>query len=265
MESLEKGLVVEVEGEGADELPRDSSNLMVRAARSVFERLGWNPPGLRLHAENRIPLSSGLGSSAAAVVGAVTAANELGRGGLSTDEILALSLEWEGHADNAAASLYGGLNLVSVDSHGILARQVPIPSIKVAVAQPSFGLSTQSMRQALPSQVSLVDAATNLGRALLTVEALRSGDYNFLARAMKDRLHEPFRARFIPGFEQVIDAARRAGAAAVTLSGAGPSLVGFAPMGHERIARAMVEAWAGFGVEARPFALGCAAEGVSRE
>jgi homoserine kinase len=265
MESIEEGLVVEIEGEGADELPRDAENLMVKAARILFDRVGRKPKGLKLKAVNRIPLRSGLGSSAAAVVGALAAANVLVNGGLSTDVLLQLALDLEGHADNAAASFYGGLNVVAATEGEVLVRQIPIPSIRVAVALPSFGLSTQSMRQALPKEVPLKDAAANIGHALLTVEALRSGDYALLGRVMTDRLHQAHRARHIPGFEQVVRAARQAGAAAVALSGAGPSLVAFAPSGHDRIARAMVEAWAGAGIEARDLTMPVAEQSVLRE
>jgi homoserine kinase len=265
MRVIEEGLVVEVEGEGVDELPRDGGNLMVKVARAIFERVGRRPSGLGLCVSNAIPLRSGLGSSAAAAVGAAAAANELIDGGLSTDEILRIVFEWEGHADNAAASLHGGLNLVGVASREIMVRQVPIPHIRVAVAQPNFGLSTESMREVLPSRVSMEDAAYNMGHALLTVEALRSGDYSLLGRAMMDRLHQRFRAAHIAGFEPVVEAARQAGAAAVALSGAGPSLIAFAPRGHERIAQAMVGAWASTGVEARGLTLSVATEGVKRE
>lgn len=266
MGSIEEGLVVELEGEGADELPRDGENLMIRAAQALFDRIGRKPKGLKLQAVNRIPLRSGLGSSAAAVVGALAAANVLVDGGLSTDELLQLALGLEGHADNAAASFYGGLNVVTATDDGeVLVRQIPIPSLRVAVAHPSFGLSTQSMRQVLPKQVLLEDAAANIGHALLTVEALRTGDYALLGHVMSDRLHQSCRARHIPGFEQVVLAARKAGAAGVALSGAGPSVVAFAPSGHERIARAMVEAWADAGIEARDLTLSAAGQSILRE
>jgi homoserine kinase len=247
MRVIEEGLVVEVEGEGVDELPRDGGNLMVKVARAIFERVGRRPSGLGLCVSNAIPL------------------RELIDGGLSTDEILRIAFEWEGHADNAAASLHGGLNLVGVASREVMVRQVPIPHIRVAVAQPNFGLSTESMREVLPSRVSMEDAAYNMGHALLTVEALRSGDYSLLGRAMMDRLHQRFRAAHIAGFEPVVEAARQAGAAAVALSGAGPSLIAFAPRGHERIAQAMVGTWASTGVEARGLTLSVATEGVKRE
>ncbi len=111
----------------------------------------------------------------------------------------------------------------------------------------------------------LEDAAFNLGSALLSVEALRSGDYSLLAQVMEDRLHQPTRAGHIPGYAKVTESARKAGAAGVALSGAGPSLVAFGPSGHEKIAQAMVEAWADVGVKSRGFVLSAARQGITRE
>jgi homoserine kinase len=263
MEVIEKGYVVEFEGEGAQELSSNDSNLMTRAAKSVFDRVGRAPAGLKITGVNQIPLSAGLGSSAAAIVAAVAGANVLVDGGLSTGEMLHMAREFEGHGDNAAASLFGGLNLVTEVGDTIVARQVPVPSLRLAIASPNFGLSTNQMREALPPQIPLKDAALNVGRALLTVEALRSGDYALLARVMTDRLHERVRSRHIPGFDKVVEAARQAGAAAVTLSGAGPSLVAFAPSGHEKIAQVMVQTWSDIGVSARKLVLHSTELGVT--
>ncbi len=265
MEVIAEGLDIEIEGEGERDLPRDETNLMVRAAESVFQRVDKKPTGIRLRATNRIPLSSGLGSSAAAVVAAVAAANQLADAGLSNDDLLSFAVRIEGHADNAAASIFGGLNLVRADGDVVVSRQVNIPELRVAVAHPDFGLSTKLMRQVLPSEVPLEDAAFNLGSALLSVEALRSGDYSLLAHVMEDRLHQPTRAGHIPGYAKVTESARRAGAAGVALSGAGPSLVAFGPSGHEKIAQAMVEAWADVGVTSRGFVLSAARRGITRE
>lgn len=263
MESIEEGTITELEGEGADQLSKGAANLMARAAHSVFHCVGKSPSGLKISGVNQIPLRAGLGSSAAATVAAVAAANVLVDGGLSTGDMLQLAHEFEGHGDNAAASLYGGLNLVTEVRSEIVARQVAVPSLRIAVALPDFGLSTSQMRQALPEQIPLKDAALNMGHALLTVEALRSGDYALLSRVMTDRLHERVRSRHIPGFAEVVDAAHQAGAAAVTLSGAGPSLVAFAPSGHERIALAMVKAWADLGVAARDLVVHATEHGVT--
>ncbi len=258
-------VAVEVQGEGADRLPRGGGNLVLRAANMLYQALGEKPPPLSLRAENAVPLGSGLGSSAAAVVSGLVAANVLSGGRLERGDLLRLAEEIEGHADNAAAALYGGLVIVAPGSQGPLARTVAIPPMQVAVTLPEMELATHAMRRALPELVPLADAAFNVGRAALVVEALRTGDYELLARAMEDRLHQPYRVPFLPGYGEVEAAARRAGAAAVALSGAGPAVVAFAPVGHEAIARAMAEAFRAAGVEARQFVLPVDVEGTRVE
>ena len=255
MSPADDGVRVEVEGEGADSLPRGARNLMVRAARRAFDSIGRAPAGLSLRVRNEIPLSSGLGSSAAAVVAGMMAANEMADGKMSRQDLLRLASGMEGHPDNAAASLYGGLNLVTTVSGMPVARKVPVADLKLIVALPHLQISTKEMRRALPRHVPLRDAVFNLGRALFTVEALRSGDFDLLEMAMADRLHQNQRLRFIPGGETAMTAARKAGAAAVALSGAGPSLVAFAPDRHQHIARAMARAFKGAGLKVRTFIL----------
>lgn len=262
MEPAERGTTVEIEGEGSESLPRGSRNLMVKAARRVFELIGRKPPGLRIKAKNQIPLSSGLGSSAAAVVAGLVAADAMARGKLPRQEILQLAYAMEGHPDNAAASLHGGLNLVSTGSGKPLARQVPVSNLKVIVALPKVQLATAAMRRALPRRVPLRDAVFNIGRALLTVEALRCGDYKLLESVLADRLHQAHRLRFIPAGEAAMAAARKAGAAAVALSGAGPSIVAFAPSRHQRIARAMARTFEGARLAVKTFILDIDQRGV---
>ncbi len=266
MEALPHGLEVEVTGEGAAGLPGGPDNLILRAAERLFGRAGRRPAGLRLHARNHIPLSSGLGSSAAAVVGGLAAANALIDARLPREELLRMACDLEGHPDNAAPALFGGLVLVAAGAGAgdpPLMRPIPLGDLRqVAVALPALQLSTAQMRQALPEQVPLRDAVFNLGRAALTVEALRGGDYPLLREAMADRLHQPYRKRFIPGFDQAVTAARAAGAAGVALSGAGPALVAFAPSGHDRIARAMAAAFEAAGVPCSSFVLPVDSQGV---
>ena len=178
------GLEIDVEGEGEDRLPTDDSNLVYRAAERVFARLGKRPSGLlRLHAVNAVPLGSGMGSSAASVVGGLVAANALVEGGLTRDEILRLAYEMEGHPDNAAAALYGGLTLVSASGDELMARAVAVPPMRVVIVLPELRLSTAEARAALPEQVPLADAVYNLGHALFTVQALAAGDEALLGWA----------------------------------------------------------------------------------
>jgi homoserine kinase len=257
-----QGLEIDVEGEGEERIALDSTNLIARAAQAVFEKVGRRPAGLRLHAVNGIPVSSGMGSSSAAIVGGLAAANALVDGRLTRDELLRLAAAIEGHPDNVSAALFGGLTLVSASGEELLVRSLPVPLLKVAIALPDFKLSTAEARAALPAQVPLQDAVFNIGRALFTVQALTQADYELLRFALADRLHQPYRKALIPGFDTVVMAARKAGAAAVALSGAGPSLVAFAPDRHWDIAGAMKAAFEAAGLACRTFVLPVDRQGV---
>jgi len=256
MEDTGAGLNVEVFGESADTIPRGANNLVVRALDSAFEAAGVDRPAtLQIRCENGVPVGSGLGSSAAAVVGGVMAANAWMDGRFDRAALLNLAVGLEGHPDNVAAALMGGLVLVSGAEGGLVSRSIPIPAVRVAIALPVFALSTHAMRAVLPAQVPLSDAVSNIGRAALVIEALREADYGLLSRVMQDRLHVPYRKHLIPGYDAVVLAAHRAGAAAVTLSGAGPAVAAFAPYRHEQIAEAMVGAFRGAGLDARAWVL----------
>lgn len=263
LEAMPRGLEIIVTGEGADGLPRDETNLVYRAARTLFDRVGGGPPGLRLALDNDIPLMSGLGSSAAAVVGGVVAANELAGRPLSRADLLALAVALEGHPDNVAPALLGGLVVVGVDEgSGVISAHADVPALQVAVAVPALHFPTAEARRLLPAEVPLTDAVFNVSRAALVLLALQHGDYELLGRAMADRLHQPYRGRLIPGFQEVRNAACEAGAAAVALSGAGPSVVAFAPEGHKAIAQAMKRTFAEYGIEARVMVLEVEREGA---
>jgi len=186
-------------------------------------------------------------------------------GGLSRDDLLRLAYEMEGHPDNAAAALFGGLTLVSAVGDEMLVRPLEVPPLTLVIALPDVRLSTAEARAALPAHVPLEDAVFNIGRALFTVQALTRGDAGLLRRAIADRLHQPYRRRLIPGYESVEAAALRAGASAVALSGAGPSLVAFAPREHMAIAEAMRMAFEAHGVACRTFVLGVDARGMEAE
>ncbi len=239
-----------VHGEGAGLLPQNEENLVLQAMHHLARYAGKPLPPLQVDQENSIPVGSGLGSSAAAVVAGLLAANALLGAGLPPPLLLALATELEGHADNVAAALYGGLTLVAGDE----SISLPIAPLQAVVVLPAVALSTQAARVALPANVPHAAAVFNLGRLGLLLQGLAKGDYALLARAMADRLHEPYRIPLIPGMEAALAAARAAGAAAC-LSGAGPSLIAFAPAGHEELARAIRSAFATAGLDSRTWLL----------
>jgi homoserine kinase len=255
LETTNQGLNMVIEGEGADQLPRDSSNLFVRAFHAIFEISAQPLPGLIINQMNLIPPASGLGSSSAAILAGTLAADALLGCNLSSSQILQHVLEFEDHLDNAAAALLGGLTIVAQQEGEIFTHQVSIPDLRIVVILPELDLSTSKMRQVLPVQVALQDAVFNLSRLSLTIQALQDGNYEMMRWSMKDRLHQPYRTPLIPAFQEVEKAAYEAGAAAVTLSGAGPALVAFAPQHHEVIADAMLAAFLAAGIKARTFVL----------
>ena len=248
---------VKVRGEGAGLLPLDDRNLVLRSALRLYQTAGAPlPEGLSILCENHIPMGSGLGSSAAAIIAGLVGANSLLGNPVSQDEILRLAAAIEGHPDNVAAALYGGLTLVATVGEGVIARRLPVAPLVVALAVPAIHLPTSVSRAALPREVPLSDAVFNISRNAFVIEALRTGDLPLLGKVMEDRLHQPFRLKLIPGGEEAFSAARKAGAAAVALSGAGPSVIAFAPaedglVAAQKIGEAMASAFARANVQAR--------------
>jgi homoserine kinase len=227
VETLDNGeLEFELSGEGADSLPRDASHLVIRAVTDALERLGFRHRGLRITAENINPHGRGLGSSASAVVAAVTAANalvpEASRRG--KDWILQLTSEMEGHPDNVAPAIFGGLALSWQDSDQYSSTRATVADAVIPiVAVPDFELSTEAARALLPASVGHHAAAMNSGRAALLIHALTT-EPELLLPGTEDYLHQSYRAQAMPPSAELIAALRRAGHAAV-VSGAGPTVL----------------------------------------
>lgn len=220
------GLIVDVVGEGADEVPRDESHLVVRTMMATFRRLGEEPPaGLALSCTNRLPHGRGLGSSAAAIVSGVLLAEALSPGhGLSPVETLRLAAELEGHPDNVAACLLGGLTIAWTDAEGAHAVSLDVhEEVRPVVFVPPSPVSTELARRLLPDAVPHADAAANAGRAGLLVAALTSRP-DLLLPATEDRIHQSYRAAAMPESLTLVDRLREAAVPAV-VSGAGPSVL----------------------------------------
>ena len=260
------GVVVAARGERTDTLPTDATNLVARSFLRLCEEAGEAPPaGLRIDCEVRIPLSSGLGSSAAAIVAGLLGANTLLGRPFDRGRLLELAADIEGHPDNVAAALLGGLTIVVRKDDKLLTKKILVPEVHVALAVPGLAFSTREARAGLPTEVSMQDAVFNLGRTPLVVEALRTGDYELLNQVMEDRLHQASRLKLIPGGRAAWLAAQHAGAAAIAVSGSGPSLIAFVSLATDaaRIARVMAEAFAAEGVTAWPLGLSASAAGAT--
>jgi homoserine kinase len=257
------GVRVTIEGEGAGRLPEGPDNLVARAVRLAHEAAGRPFPGVTLRCLNRIPPSRGLGSSAAAWVGGLAAGNALLGAPLDRETLLALAARAEGHPDNVAAALLGGLTVACRAGDRVVAVTLPVPpALRWVVLVPEVEGSTAAARAALPERYPRADAVFNLQRAALLLAALAAGRPELLATAMEDRLHEPYRLGLFPWLAGAAAAARTAGALACVLSGAGPSLLAVTRGPAEPVARALEEALARAGVAGRARALDVDAAGT---
>jgi homoserine kinase len=242
-------------------LPGGDDNLALRAAKRVCAEVGAEPSFLlRLHLQ--IPVGRGLGSSAAAIVGGLMAANAWLGSRLPLERLLDLATEIEGHPDNVAPALMGGLCVACRGSGGVSAvRLAPPRDLVAALAIPERSLPTVAARRVLPARVPFADAVFNVQRAALLVAALATGRAEVLAEATRDRLHQPHRLPLVPGLAPAIEAARAAGAAGAFLSGAGPSVLALChPDQAASVAQAMAAAMqtAGQAADARVLPLAAA-------
>jgi homoserine kinase len=235
-------------GEGAAAVARGETNLIARVARFVAGRRGREVGGARLRVDNQIPLARGLGSSSAAIIAGISVYEALSGERLSAEEIFGDALHFEGHGDNLAPSLLGGLVVACVVERGerqsLLTVKRPWPeAVKVVLVIPELELETARMRAALPSAVPLKDAVFNVQRAALLQAALAAGRHDLLGEALRDRLHQPYRAPLAPGLAEVLalneEADRHPGLLGVAISGAGSTMIAFATENCGGIAAAM--------------------------
>jgi homoserine kinase len=247
------GIKLTVNGQGAGMLSSSEKNLAVKAIRRVFQEAGRHKTGIAIAMENSIPMSRGLGSSAAAIVGGMTAANALMGDPLGRERIFELAAAMEGHPDNVAPAIYGGLTVSFMENHRPYCLKLEPPdAVRMIAVVPDFPLSTQLARDALPKKVSYKDAVFNLGRAALLAASMAKGDLSLLRFALRDRLHQPYRSKFIPGMENIFAAAEETGAWGSCVSGSGPTLMAFAPKDADakRIGEKMCEEFGRFGKNA---------------
>jgi homoserine kinase len=261
-------VAVTIDGEGAGTLPRDERHVAVRGARLVYEAAGRPFRGLAVQQRNAIPPSRGLGSSASAWLGGILAANALLGEPLPPDAVMDLAVAQEGHPDNLAAALHGGLTVTCWDAEVRAVVALPVPDeLEFPVLVPAFEASTATARAALPASYARADAAYNVGRVALLLAAWTRGRWDLVGRAMGDRLHQPQRARALfPWLDAVLHEARQAGALGAALSGAGPSVLGIARAGHgATVATAMERALAAAGHRGRARLLRADREGARVE
>lgn len=242
-----RGFQLEVTGEGAEYLKPCGRNLAFASFLRVWNEVTARERiGLKVTMHNRIPMSRGLGSSSSAIVAGIYAGNILSGNRFNDDELLGFATEIEGHPDNVAPALLGGFTISYMDGRKAHSLRVePAKPLKFIAVVPECRLPTVLARQAIPKTVSHHDAVFNTSRASLLVGALLSGEYQYLASGLEDKLHQPYRAHLIPGLDDVFEAARNAGAYNAIISGAGSTVMAYADVkaDHEKIARAMQDAF----------------------
>ncbi len=221
--------IITVEGMGAETIPTDERNLIYRTFKGTYEYANRKCPYVKLHCINRIPLNRGLGSSAAATLGGIFAANATMDNALSKDDMLKIACEYEGHPDNAAPAIYGGIVISAYINGNPIIKHISIPSdLYVAIAVPEVLLSTSVSRGALPESYQRKDVVSAMANSALAVDSLHTGDYALFGKLiMEDVVHIPYRRRLIKGYDDVVDAAVKAGAYGTVISGAGSTMISY--------------------------------------
>ncbi len=259
-------VIVVVRGEGAGRLDAGADNVVARGARMAFEAAGRPFKGAAIECVNRIPLARGLGSSAAAWVAGLAGANALLGSPLDRDALLALAARAEGHPDNVAAAVFGGLTVSCMADDRAVAVALPVPAdLQWVVLVPEVESSTRQARAVLPDSVPRADAVLNVQCVSLLLAALAAGRADLLGLAMRDRLHQPYRLQLFPWMAAVDAAAREAGALGCALSGAGSAILAAARGQADQVARAMEQALHRAGGRGRALALAVDTSGVCAE
>lgn len=240
-------LDIEITGDGAENIPVDERNIVWRSIQKLLERAGkaQEYKGAIIRMDNGVPLSRGLGSSATAIVGGLKAANECLGNPFTNRDLLQMATEIEGHPDNVAPAIFGGFT-ISIVRNGKpeCFSLMPKLPLKLVVTVPDFFLPTKAARAVLPAEVPMKDAVFNIGRAAMLTAALCKGNKSFLRSVFDDALHQPYRAKLIPGMYDVFKAARAAGALGASMSGAGPCLIAFTVENADAVGMAMRDAFA---------------------
>jgi len=268
---IEPASKTEIVALGVDsaEIPTTSDNLILRVANRVAALRNRELPPFRITIANEIPLMRGLGSSAAAIIAGITCYELAMQETLTEPEIFKYAFEFETHPDNLSPALRGGLVAAcqSSDSEVFIANLTVAPGVKSVIVVPEFEVSTQKARSVLPQSYTRKDAVYNIQRSALIVGALTTGNWPLLQEAMNDRVHQPYRASLIPGFEEIL-ALRMPGMFGLALSGAGPTIFALAdPAKADAVGWEITGVFEKHGVKALPHVVNIDTEGrvISRE
>jgi homoserine kinase len=211
---------------GCEDKYKNENNLIYQSMLETFRKVGYSPKGIKIEIKADIPVSRGLGSSAACIIGGVVGASELVGANLSKEEILEIAARIEGHSDNIAPALFGGLVVSVMEGRRIFYNKVDMEKkIKFITMIPDFKLSTKEARAVLPKEVPYTDAVYNIGRISLLLSALINGRLDLISHGIKDIIHQQYRGILIPDYFNIIDKSVELGSLGTCLSGAGPTIM----------------------------------------
>ncbi len=223
-------------------IPANENNLFIKVYKRACREFGFPEKPIHLIQENRIPPARGLGSSATAIVGGIEAALQLHNKEVPLEEKLKIAFEFESHPDNILPAFLGGFVISATDRDRIVYKKIQFPDeLKLVFVIPNYEVSTSEARRVLPKKMELQTAVFNLQRSALLVAALLTKDYKLLKEAVRDRLHQPYRSKLIPGLEEAILVSYKEGALATFLSGAGPTVCSITLEREEVIGEAVKE------------------------
>lgn len=241
IEEIPSGLEV-VNRNSQSYIPRDTNNLIYRAMLYLFEHVGYEPKGYHIAQNSTIPMTRGLGSSSACIVGGMLAANIISGRQLDYNGIIHLAAAMEGHPDNVGPALFGGFCVSLTDGDTTIVKSTKIKShIKFAVIVPDFFVATKKSRGVLPSKVDFSDAVYNIGHASMMQAAMRDGDMRALEIAVRDKLHQQYRKSYICGMEEIFGKTYALGSHATYLSGSGPTVMSVLDRDYDVFKRGMMK------------------------
>ncbi len=224
--NMDESESIEISSIDGLKIPADKSNLIFKSASDLYKVCGRTLKGLKLEQTNNIPIARGLGSSSACIVAGLAGANKMLGDPLSTDDLVDIAAQIEGHPDNTAPALLGGIVTAVFDGKKVhWVKQEVYTKLKFVAIIPDFELRTNKARACIPSEISHKDAVYNLSRAALFSASLLTGKFENLRTAVHDRLHQPYRMELIPRCREVFDIAYNHGAYGVYISGAGPTVM----------------------------------------
>jgi len=262
----ERRIIIDIKGEGEESLPKNKENIIIPALKLIFDNAGLPLEGIKIKEINNIPIKRGLGSSAATRLGGILGASALLEKRLTSREIIELATQLEGHPDNVAASLLGGLVTISYSNKEIKWLKMAIPvSLKVIVAIPELEISTEKARNILPLKIPLSDVIFNLSHLAILISSLKEKRWENLLFATEDKVHQPYRKALLPGMEEVFQAAIKGGARGVFLSGSGSTIAALSDKKEEIIGKAMQNALAEKKIKSRVMILKIDGKGAEVE